>query len=122
MEEKTNIIVFQDRIGRTVIGTKVGEANDKMLIKNAAVILVAQTETNRQIQVQMIPLLINEFLSDLTRHNGIVWEYSTQDTVRAVEVELDEKLVTQYKRVFNEVVIETPTSAGGAPIIKLFDN
>jgi len=115
-------ITFIDNIGRNVIGTLVEKTDTVLKIKNPAVINIAQAE-NGQLQVQIIPLFLAEFLAESVRAEGTVWAYNSANVTVADPFEIDARLVEQYAR------ISSGAFAGGAQpqqqvpdsVVKLFD-
>ena len=112
----SNIIVFVDNVGRTVLGTLASSSETFIAVKNPAVINVVPGQ-NGQLQVQVIPLFFTEFVSAATRTAGTTWVYNTNSIALAQNLELTEQLLEQYTKIFNPApAIVTPD----APVVKLF--
>ncbi len=118
METKTNIVVFFDSVGRTIIGEKVeNKTNDKTLsIKNPAVIHISPNPQSGQLTLQILPLFFKEFLADKT--SPTVWNYKKQNITESEDFVLDFKLIGQYQNLFNEVPVQKQESSS---VVKLFD-
>jgi len=114
----TKHTLFLDSIGRTILGEFVSTQDNVLRIKNPAMIVVQQTQT-QQLQVQLIPLFFQEFVDPATRTDGSVFEYLTSNITK-IDLNLDEKIITHYDRVFNPSSIITPNN--NAPVIKLFED
>lgn len=116
MEEK--LLVFIDSIGRTIVGEKVSETDGKHGVKNPAMISVNVTGNpqNPQLQVQLMPLFLRELCGT---EKDTVWDFS--NIVPATTIDLDSKLVSQYQRIFSNIVIPEKPNLEGTPIVKLFD-
>jgi len=111
-------ITFIDSIGRTILAEEVNRTDTTVVVKNPAMINVAQAQ-NGQLQVQLIPLFFAEFIDASTRTDGTSWTYNL-DTVTLGEVSIDGRLLEQYTRVFGAVGA-VPQEASGESVVKLFD-
>jgi len=114
-----NIVTFIDHIGRTIIAELVDETKDKLKVKNPAILHVQPTPQG-QLNVQTIPLYFREFISEKNREAGSTWNFNRASIVEAVDVENDERLLEQYKRLFTA---QPAPAAAPQPekVIKLFD-
>jgi hypothetical protein len=115
---KTKLIV--DHVGHNIIGELVSE-DEKTVVLRSPAVLYAQPNQNNQLQVQLFPVLFKEFLSGATKDKGAAFTYLKSRIVET-DAELDEKLVQQYKVMFNA----QPGGNASAPtsdneVIKLFD-
>ena len=120
----SNITTFIDNIGRNVIGELVEKTDTTLKVKNPSVINIAQAE-NGQLQVQIIPLFLAEFLSESVRTQGTVWNYNTSAITVADAFEIDSRLIEQYNRI-NTAAFAAATPQGGngqvpESVVKLFD-
>lgn len=115
------LITFIDSIGRNIIGEELSSSENKISVKNPAMINVAQAQ-NGQLQVQLIPLFFAEFISASERTNGSTWSFNT-NLVTLGEVSVDERLQEQYVRVFSAVTTAPQDGSGTSDesVIKLFD-
>jgi hypothetical protein len=128
-DKNKNIVVFADSIGRTIVGGLESETNKTLTVKNPAVLNVQPNPQTGQIQVQLIPYFFKEFVKGGTG-TEVTWEFVKSNIARASNVELDDRLVSQYENMYS--VIQTPeaglvgagagTSTGDAPVVKLFDD
>jgi hypothetical protein len=110
-------ITFIDSIGRTILAEEVNRTDTTIVVKNPAMINVAQAQ-NGQLQVQLIPLFFAEFVDSATRADGTLWTYNT-DSVTLGEVSIDGRLLEQYSRVFGAAPVQE--TGGGESVVKLFD-
>jgi len=120
-----NLSVFVDGIGRTIVGELLNENKTMMDVKNPAIVHVQPNPQNGQISVQLIPFFFKEFQK--ADNDKCVWEFLKANLIRAKDIELDDRLLTQYHNMYS--VIQTPGSPGFAtpaatdtPVIKLFDD
>jgi hypothetical protein len=114
-------ITFIDNIGRNVIGTLLEKTDTTLKVKNPSVINIAQAD-NGQLQVQIIPLFLAEFLDESVRSEGTVWAYNTATVTLADPFKIDSRLVEQYNRI-SSGAFAPPQQQGQVPdsVVKLFD-
>jgi hypothetical protein len=117
MQEQTNIKVFVDHVGHTIVGEVLSDKNDKLRVKNPA-ILIASPNNNGQLTVQLVPLFFKEFVKIASRENGSVFTYNKSKVVES-EIDLEDRLLEQYVNMFK--VTQKITEKEEAPTIKLFD-
>ena len=115
-------ITFIDNIGRNVIGTLVEKTDTVLKVKNPSVINIAQAE-NGQLQVQIIPLFLAEFLDESVRADGTVWSYNAATVTVADPFKIDARLVEQYNRISSGAFAQPPQPQQQVPdsVVKLFD-
>jgi len=121
----SNKTVFVDGIGRTILGEVVSENDLALQVKNPVMVVVQQVPSQLpnqqpQLQVQLMPLFFQEFIDSTKRDNGTVFEYLKANIARVVQLDLDEKIVAHYGRIFNPSSIITPNVE--TPVIKLFND
>jgi len=121
METKTNLIVFFDSVGRTVIGEKLDEeSNENILaVKNPAVVHISPNPQSGQLTLQILPLFFKEFLAD--KNSPTVWLYKKDSITESKDVVFDFKLQAQYQQLF----VNTPQPAqpqSSPDVVKLFDD
>lgn len=125
----TTLTVFVDSVGRTIIGEEVSRNKTSLTVKSPAIIHVVPNPQTGQITVQLLPYFFKEFTKGGVGDADATWTFNLSSLVLAEGVELDEKLVTQYKNVYSPIV--TPDSglvgagagAGdGSKVVKLFDD
>jgi hypothetical protein len=124
MIAKDSLVLFLDNVGRTVLGELVKESKTVVQVKNPSVLHVQPNQETGQIQVQLIPVFFKEFASPSSEGT---WQYLKSNITRSENVDLDERLVTQYNNMYS--VIQAPGSpelvgaaAGETPVVKLFDD
>lgn len=124
MAEDKKIIVLVDGIGRTIYGEYVETTESTLKVKNPAIINVVPNQQNGQLQVQVLPYFFNEFLNK-KEQGSTEWSFPLNNIVQGEDVDIDEKLVSQYEKMFNPSLIVTPgeatQAAGAAKVVKLFD-
>jgi|TARA_R110002020_G_scaffold262737_3_gene477180 hypothetical protein len=128
MSDEKKLTVFVDTVGRTVVGESLEETAKVLTVKNPAIVHVQPNPQTGQISVQLIPFFFKEFLKDQTK-GDTVWEFLKSNMTVAKDIELDDRLVTQYSNMYS--VIQSPgagvvtsdvdTPGKDAPVIKLFD-
>ena len=121
---ENNLIVFIDNVGRTIVGEQViSLKSDSISIKNPAIIWAQPNQQNGQLNIQVIPLFFRELLAGKSKEDGIIWEYLNANITMATNLELDTRLVTQYKQITNPQLIPPTVGAGTPPkVVKLFDS
>ena len=125
MENKKDLIVFVDNVGRNIYGELVSQEEKYFWVKNPAIINIVPNASNGQLQVQVLPYFFGEFLKN-KEEPKTVWKFSAKSVVIATELDLDEKLTLQYERMFSNTKIITSdkqiTPAGSAAkVVKLFE-
>lgn len=129
MSDEKKLTVFVDSVGRTVVGVPVEETTKVLTVKNPAIVHVQPNPQTGQISVQLIPFFFKEFLKDQTK-GDTTWEFLKANVTVAKDIDLDDRLVTQYTNMYS--VIQSPgagvaapgdaTPGQDAPVIKLFDD
>ncbi len=117
MQEQTNIKVFVDHVGHTIVGEVLSNQKDTLKVKNPA-ILIASPNNNGQLTVQLVPLFFKEFVKISSRENGSVFTYNKARIVES-EIDLDDRLLEQYVNMFK--ITQKAPEKDEAPTIKLFD-
>ena len=122
------LVTFVDGVGRTVVGDLVKETKTALELKNPAILHVQPNAQSGQIQVQLIPFFFKEFSKDGV-DEPVRWEFLKANLVRAKNLELDDRLITQYTNMYsviqspNAPKVVTAAAAGtDAPVVKLFDD
>lgn len=113
MNEQIKVII--DNVGRFIIGKVVSESDTVLSLKTPVIIHVQPSQTG-QLQVQTIPLFFNEFVKGKDTN---VWHY-TKSTIAFSDVELDDRLISQYQSIANPSPIIQPTVE--PQVVKLFDD
>lgn len=119
----SNITVFVNHVGQTILAEVLSEDKNTLKAKNPAVLFVQPNQAN-QLQVQLIPVFFREFVKQDKRKEGVVLNYN-KDSIVTSEIELDEKIVEQYERIFSNSPAPAAAPAGKSektPVIKLFDD
>jgi len=110
-----------DHIGRTVIGNVVKEDAKTLTLNNPVIIHVQPDQQSGQLQVQSFPYIFMEFLKDKEQNN---WTFN-KTVISVSDVELDDKIITQYENINNPQppIAGTPPAEAGEPeVVKLFDD
>lgn len=116
----SNINVFINHVGQTLLAEVVEQDSKVLKAKNPAVLHV-QPNQQGQLQVQLIPLFFREFIDTAKRNDGAVFTFA-KDSVVTSDVNLDSKIVEQYNRIFSAIPATTESKAKSSPVIKLFDD
>ena len=128
MSDSTNLTVFVDGIGRTIVGEVLKETKTALNVKNPAIVHVQPNAQTGQISVQLIPFFFKEFLKG---QSDTEWQFLKATLTVATDLVLEERLVTQYTNMYSVVqapgqpAVVTPGDAAtkaDAPVIKLFDD
>lgn len=122
MENNTNLIVFFDTVGRTILGERIAsETTDEVLaIKNPAVVHIMPNQQTGQLSLQILPLFFKEFLAD--KNEATVWYYNKKSITPSKDIAFDFKLSAQYQQLFSGIVPAQASPSQGSPeVVKLFD-
>jgi hypothetical protein len=121
-----NMVSFVDNIGRTLVGEELSSKGQTLKVKNPAILHVQPNQQTGQISVQLVPFFFKEFQKG---GGDTVWNFNKSNVTLASEMELDERLLTQYHNMFS--AIQTPDTpqlvgagagTGEPPVVKLFDD
>jgi hypothetical protein len=115
---KPTITAIKDASGSIILGELAGETANDIQLTNPATLFIQPTQ-NGQLNVQLFPMIFGELLSAESKKKGTVWSFAKASNAVATSIELDEKLISQYTRIFNPSPIITPNSG---EVIKLFDD
>lgn len=127
MSMNKKLIVFVDNVGRNIYGELVDSQEKWIWVKNPAIINIVPNPSSGQLQVQVLPYFFGEFLKN-KEEPKTVWKFSAKTIVEATDIDLDEKLVNQYERMFSNSKIITPekqitpaAQGTAAKVVKLFE-
>ena len=121
MEDNKMLTVFIDQTGRTIYGKASGEDEHNIYVDDPAQIYVQPTPQG-QLNVQSIPLFFREFVKN---EGPVTWVFSKNNITTTTNLELDDRLVTQYNNILNRNIVPTAQTASPeseAKVIKLFDD
>jgi hypothetical protein len=107
-----------DHIGRTVVGGEVSQDEKTITLNNPVIIHVQPNAQTGQLQVQSFPYIFMEFLTTASREKNH-WTFNKSSVVLS-EVELDEKIITQYNNINNPPAVAPAQSE--PEVIKLFED
>lgn len=114
----SNVNVFINHVGQTILAEKGEASGDSLVLKNPAVLHVTPNSTG-QLQVQLIPYFFREFLDPSARNDGIKFTFNRNQIVES-DAKLEPKITDQYTRLFS-VVPAKPSTTKDTGVIKLFD-
>lgn len=117
----SDIIVFVNHVGQTLLAEKLESKSGSLKVKNPAILHVVPNQGG-QLQVQLIPYFFREFIDSADRKNGAVFNFGNDKIVTA-DIKLDAKLLDQYTRIFSDNPVQSADATAGtdSPVIKLFD-
>lgn len=116
MNTNTNLTVFLDNIGRTIIGTLLKEDDSILSIENPALVHIQASPQNGQLQLQLLPLFFKEFQAD--KSASTVWNYKKSTITTANPIEFLPQFQLQYSQLFS-----APAAPPSNPeVVKLFDS
>ena len=116
--DKKPIKTIIDHIGRTVVGSVTKEDPKTITLFNPVIIHVQPDPQSGQLQVQSFPYIFMEFLKDKDKNN---WTF-TKSAISTSDVDLDERIITQYENINNPQPPIQETPAEEPEVIKLFDD
>jgi len=133
-EQKRELVMFFDLVGRTIIGAKTGETTDEVFVKNPVVVNIVPHQTQdpatgqpvQRMALQLLPLFFREFLADPTE--GVEFAYNKKNiTLTRNPAVFDFKLDIQYDQITSAPVArQAPAPIAPAKadekIIKLFED
>lgn len=125
--QEHGIVIFVDHIGRSIVGKR----HDKGIFRPYIIDLVPvnMQQPNGQFQVQLVPYVFSEFVAEDKRDN-VVMNFPTAvflNDADGNDIELDARIVDQYRRLIGEIKPDTPAPAappgaeGEPKTVKLFD-
>lgn len=117
-----DIRIIIDSVGRYIVG-EFAEASDSTLkLKNPVLLSIQPNQQTGQLHVQSFPLFFKEFLKGASKEQT-TWEFSKSSIIVGTDLELDDRLMTQYENIVNQQPASTPPSnpSGDAKVVKLFD-
>lgn len=114
----SKIKTIVDHIGRTVIGGEVSSTANTITLDNPVIIHVQPNPQTGQLQVQSIPYIFMEFLTEASR-SANHWTFNRSNIVET-EIELDSKIIAQYHGINTPAPQQAPQ--GDAEVIKLFED
>ena len=124
MSDEKNFVVFVDGIGRTLVGEETSSGKTTVTVKNPAILHVQPNQQTGQLSVQLVPYFFKEFQKG---GGDSTWTFNKDTITLADDMEIDERLLTQYTNMFS--ALELPqqpqlvgAAAGDAPVVKLFDD
>jgi len=141
MNEKRNLVIFNDSAQRTIIGEgQKSESRDLTLrVKNPVVVNIVPVsvdpvngQPSGQLALQLLPVFFKEFLSN--KESDVVYSYRFSDiTMIEFDGDFDERLYSQYENTLNPMptapaVTPAPAAASNeagnstAPVIDLFND
>jgi hypothetical protein len=116
---QNNIIVFLDTIGRTLVGERLSETDETILIKNPVILNVVPSDGGKM-SVQLFPLFFREFLADKTE--SISFHFRKKSISLSDISALDFRLLAQYSQMFNNANLFVPEeSAPSKSVVNLFE-
>tara|TARA_R110000744_G_scaffold59416_1_gene123577 strand:- start:756 stop:1112 length:357 start_codon:yes stop_codon:yes gene_type:complete len=118
MADTKPIKTIIDHIGRTVVGSVTKEDAKTITLFNPVIIHVQPDAQSGQLQVQSFPYIFMEFLKDKDKNNWTFYKAA----ISTSDVELDERIITQYENINNPQPPIQETSAEEPEVIKLFDD
>ena len=122
----TNLTVFVDGIGRTVLGEVVKDTKNELVVSNPAIIHVVPNQQTGQISVQLLPFFFKEFTK--ATELKATWAFNKSNLTVSTGIELDDKIISQYKGLYSPITapepgIVTPGASKEEPkVVKLFDD
>jgi len=120
--EQQKLTTFIDQTGRTIIGILASETPETIIVKDPAILYVQPTQDGK-LNVQTIPLYFREFIGDKHKNDGTLWVYNRAGITLGLDIDNDQRLVTQYNNLFNAPIQSAqPTPATTPAVVKLFDN
>jgi hypothetical protein len=118
-KNKSNIVVFLDNIGRTIIGKKIKDTKDQITLENPALVHINANPQTNQLQLQILPLFFREFLAD--RSEATTWHFNKHSITLSDDVTFAFQFIAQYEQMF-QVQPEASTQQKEGEVVRLFDD
>ena len=116
------LVVFNDYIGRTMLGEEVSEKSnqDILAVKNPVIIQIMPTQ-DKGVGIHFVPLFFRDFLA--IKDNDTIWIYNRNNIVQTEDIELDARVFAQYNQVARPAAqpVIQQTNQTDNKVIKLFD-
>ena len=114
-KKNTNaLVVYQDHLGRTLIGEEVSQTIEVLVVKNPAIFDVSQD--NQNLTLRLVPVFLREFLNK--KDEGTVWTYKRVAVLQ--NTELDPQVVKQYQTLFADQGANVFQDEQPSRVVKLF--
>lgn len=103
------IIIYNDKIGRTLIGEIANETETTVTIRNPSVMQIMQHPVTKEISMQLLPLILYELLDiENTKSYSIVYNKNDIDILRNGENENEylspaQKFIDIRKTIFDKL-------------------
>jgi len=123
---QTNVVVFLDIVGRTILAEQVTKTATELTVKNPVIFNVVPADNGRM-TVQLFPVFFKEFLADKSEDTVFTWK--TDQITESNITALDFRLLGQYSQMFNPANVFVPANEAGAvnqqpanaQVVNLFD-
>ena len=112
---------FIDNAGRSIFGSITSETDTDLTVQNPVMITVQQQE-NGQMAVQLFPLFFQEFVTpeeDSSRAN--FFRYNKTNIAVGTGFKIEPRIIEQYDKIVNPVLVPANQPASEPEVIKLFD-
>jgi hypothetical protein len=116
---ESNLVIFLDSIGRSILGEKVKSTETNLVVKNPVILHIVPDNSGRM-SVQLMPLFFREFLAD--KNEDVQFYFQLEKIVESDIKSLDFRLQAQYNQLFNKnSVFVPPQEESSDKVVKLFD-
>lgn len=118
-----NITIFVDNVGRMIVGKVDDDKTNKttLAVTNPSIVQIQPDQQTGNISVQFLPYIFSEFVAKDVR-NKVTWSFNKATIVTSDNIELDERVVQQYKQIVENAPVATAAPAEEPEVIKLFDD
>lgn len=121
--EEEKYITFIDNAGRSIFGALTVETSDTVQVRNPVMIGVQQQE-NGQMSVQLFPLFFAEFVTPAgdEQSRDSLFTYNKTAIALGCNFDVDPRIIDQYVKIVNPVLVPADTPPEDGEVIKLFDD
>ena len=115
-EQKKDLVVFLDTIGRTIIAERINENDDLLTVENPAVVNIVPQQVpgpngqqTQRMALQLFPLFFREFLA--AKEEPVRFKYNKANiTMSEGDIALDFKVGIQYEQLFTNTgeIVQQP--------------
>jgi hypothetical protein len=113
----TNLTVFLDNIGRTIIGKVSNETDEILSVENPALVHIQANPQTSQLQLQILPLFFKEFQE--VKSDPTVWNYKKSTITLSEKIVFAAQFSAQYEQLFQS--LQGSPREEPAKVVKLFD-
>lgn len=117
-----NVTIIVDSVGRQIVGALNTDktTKDSLALDTPAIVNIQADQNTGQLTVQFLPYVFSEFVAN---KDAVTWFFNKTSVVISDNLELDDRVIEQYKQIVQQASVPAPPAAQEEPeVIKLFDD